>query len=132
MPIRFACPVCKKTYKSTDNDGGKKMVCKQCKTTVLIPYAPAPNPMPGIPLPLRNVESDEETTTRPQEETVPEPQPEPNPSIQPDDEPVPYVPRRRRKRGVSTGVLIAIGLLAVCTLVMVIAAIIRWDRSFEH
>ncbi|VTR92131.1 Uncharacterized protein OS=Singulisphaera acidiphila (strain ATCC BAA-1392 / DSM 18658 / VKM B-2454 / MOB10) GN=Sinac_3185 PE=4 SV=1 [Gemmata massiliana] len=127
--LRFACPTCRKVYKSNGGDAGKKMVCKQCGAKVIIPEAPQQAAVPGIPLP-----SDGEV--EPEEEPVPvstfnwsnqEPpgaprrQPPPKPPALDFDDEEPeddhfYRPRRRQKPGKLTaigGMLIGGGTWAI-------------------
>ena len=59
--VRFKCPACHKVYKANGADVGKKMVCKGCGAVVIIPDAPVPKPLHGVPLPATgDVEPEED------------------------------------------------------------------------
>lgn len=52
MPIRFACPDCKKPLTVSDDRAGAKVACPACKTPLRVPpaaAAPASAPRPGPP-----------------------------------------------------------------------------------
>ena len=126
--LRFACPSCKKIYKAPSGDAGKKMLCKQCGTKVVIPEGPRQQvALPGIPLPSAGeVEPEEEPTPvttfdwNNQEPPGSARRQPPKPSaLDLDDEQDPddwYKPRRRRKPGKLNavgGMLIGGGVWAI-------------------
>jgi hypothetical protein len=49
--IRFACPACGKVYNASDDQAGKKSVCKKCDAVVLIPNQPVKVVLYGKVLP---------------------------------------------------------------------------------
>jgi hypothetical protein len=107
MHIECPCPGCGRTLSVPADFAGRGVRCRHCGTgfDISAPTQPKPAPVPDSDVILEDHHDEPE-----------------------DEEPVPYIPRRRRKRGVSSGVLIAVGFLALITLVMVVAAVIRHDR----
>jgi hypothetical protein len=66
--IRFACPSCSHTFKTAEENAGKKILCQICKQPVQIP-PPVRKAMLGIAVPEKSVTVQEEPVAAPAEPT---------------------------------------------------------------
>lgn len=140
MPIHFACPRCAGRLSVATRKAGSEVTCPGCGQVVIVPTPPS-QAQPGIP-----IEPGPPPPTPPRPTPPQPPPPCPTPPDEPDagedDEPPrresdeDYDPlpirRHRRKHGAAPFVLFGVGFLALVTLIMVVAAVIRSDRAAQH